>query len=195
MIIIIIIVVIIKSTPCNHFQEYSTCVLSCYLQEPFTWLQESKRADRSTTKMSLSTSRLKMLSNYSNLWKKTQVMNTAHSAISYFITGLSPTCMLACAWENTLIKVFVGSNDQQWRQTMTFCLGVVKHAWLTKVGFAVCLVRSTICVHGTVKVVSLRAVKAASTLCFLDCKWIIIVILPHISHKPMAVWTWGLLLL
>ena len=50
-----IIVVIIKSTPCNHFQEYNTCVLSCYLQEPFTWLQESKRADRSTTKMSLST--------------------------------------------------------------------------------------------------------------------------------------------
>ena len=115
-----IIVVIIKSTPCNHFQEYSTCVLSCYLQEPFTWLQESKRADRSTTKMSLSTSRLKMLSNYSNLWKKTQVMNTAHSAISYFVTGLSPTCMFACGWENTLIKVFVGSNDQQWCQTMTF---------------------------------------------------------------------------
>jgi len=54
-----------------------------------------------------------MLSNYSNLWKKTQVMNTAHSAISYFITGLSPTCLFACAWENTLIKVFVGSNDQQ----------------------------------------------------------------------------------
>ena len=41
----------------------------------------------------------------------------------------------------------------------------------------------------------LRAVKAASTFCFLDCKWIIIVILPHISHKPMAVWTWGLRLL
>ena len=61
-----------------------------------------------------------MLSNYSNQWKKTQVMNTAHSAISYFITGLPPTCMFACAWENTLIKVFVGSNDQQWRQTMTF---------------------------------------------------------------------------
>jgi len=37
---------------------------------------------------------------------------------------------------------------------LAFCLGVVKHAWLTKVGFAVCLVRSTLCVHGTVKVVS-----------------------------------------
>ena len=37
---------------------------------------------------------------------------------------------------------------------LAFCLGVVKHAWLTKVGFAVCLVRSTIHVHGTAKVVS-----------------------------------------
>ena len=52
--------------------------------------------------------------------KKTQVNNTAHSAISYFITWLSPPCTFACAWENTLIKVFVGSNDQQWCQTMTF---------------------------------------------------------------------------
>jgi len=33
-------------------------------------------------------------------------------------------------------------------------LGVAKHTWLTKVGFAVYLVSSTICVHGTVKVVS-----------------------------------------
>jgi len=31
--------------------------------------------------------------------KKPQVMNTAHSAISYFITGLSPTYMFACAWQ------------------------------------------------------------------------------------------------
>ena len=56
-----------------------------------------------------------MLSNFPTYGKKTQVMNTAHNAISYFITGLSPTCMFACAWENNLIKVFVGSNDQQWR--------------------------------------------------------------------------------
>jgi len=64
-------------------------------------LQESKRADRSTTKMSLSTSRLKTSVTCSptipTYGKKTQVMNTAHSAISYFITGLSPTCMFACA--------------------------------------------------------------------------------------------------
>ena len=119
LLLLFIIAVVTNSTPCNHFQEYNTCVLSCYLQEPFTWLQESKRADRTTTKTSLSTSRLKMNvtcfpTNPTYGKKKTQVINTAHSAISYFITGLSPTCMFVCAWENTLIKVFVGSNDQQW---------------------------------------------------------------------------------
>ena len=54
------IILVVNSTPCNHFQEYNTCVFSCCLQEPFTWLQECKRADRTTTKTSLRTSRLKM---------------------------------------------------------------------------------------------------------------------------------------
>jgi len=61
-----------------------------------------------------------MLSNYSKLWNKTQVMDTAHSAILYFTTRLSPTCMFACVWVNTLWKVFVRSSDQQWHQPMTF---------------------------------------------------------------------------
>jgi len=52
--------VIINSTPCNHFQEYNACVLSCDLQEPVTWLHESKRADRTTTKLRLRISQLKM---------------------------------------------------------------------------------------------------------------------------------------
>ena len=56
----------ILSLSCNwsinyiNFQEYNTCVLSCYLQEPFTWLPESKKADRTTTKSSLRASQLKM---------------------------------------------------------------------------------------------------------------------------------------
>ena len=59
-------------------------------------------------------------------------MKTAHSAISFFIAGLSPTCMFACAWENTLFKVFVGSNDQQWHQPMTFhmCVFYTTDTWL-----------------------------------------------------------------
>jgi len=68
--------------------------------------------------------------NYSNLWKKkTEVMKTVTSAISNFFTG---TCMFACAWENTLFKVFVGSNDQQWHQPMTFHMRVfyTMYTWL-----------------------------------------------------------------
>ena len=57
--LLFIIILIINSTPCHHLQEYKTCVLLCYLQEPFTWLHESKRVDRTTTKTSLRTSWLK----------------------------------------------------------------------------------------------------------------------------------------
>jgi len=106
--------VITNSTPCNHFQEYNTCVLSCYLQEPFTWLEESKRADRTTTKTSLSTSPLKMKSHALQLIQPMENSYNQHSTQCHFIFHhwLSPTCMFSCAWENTLIKVFVGSNDQ-----------------------------------------------------------------------------------
>ena len=43
----------------TSFQEYNTCVSSCYLQEPFTRLQESKRTERTTANASLRTSLLK----------------------------------------------------------------------------------------------------------------------------------------
>jgi len=36
------------STPHRNFQEYNACVSSCYLQEPLTRLQESKRTERTT---------------------------------------------------------------------------------------------------------------------------------------------------
>jgi len=53
-------------------------------------------------------------------------------------------------------RVHLDHRRSRTNYDLAFCQGVVKHAWLTKVGFAVCLVRSTIhvCVHGTVKVVS-----------------------------------------
>jgi len=43
-------------------------------------------------------------------------------------------------------------------------LGVAKHTWLTKVGFAVCLVRSTIYVYDAVKVVSALLVSVCTCM-------------------------------
>ena len=51
-----------------------------------------------------------------------------NSAILYFITGLSPTCM--CVHENTLFKVFVGLNDQRQPKTFNMCALYTTYIWL-----------------------------------------------------------------
>jgi len=54
---------------------------------------------------------------------------------------------------------FRSPQNQLRLDDFVFCLEVAQHAWLTKVGFAVCLVCITIHVHGTVRVVSAPLVK------------------------------------
>ena len=128
-----IIITIINSTPCNHFQEYDTCVLSCYLQAPFTWLQESKRAGRTTTKTSLRTSRWRWV--WHALQRKDETQNppsNEHSTQCRFIFHhwMVPNLHVCVCMREYLHLHLINSDIGRWL-SICMCCTLATPGWIS----------------------------------------------------------------